>query len=222
VTVHREFLAPQQHGIGLLSLVDRFKTSGTSPDPKALLEQEQAGTFNPVTGMKDEFGGDDDDDEEYVPNIDPLFQLDLDSFTKGNSIFMIAARFAIGLHRLNLYFFYYLPIGIFNALMRIPAKLIQTPPLLFAFCLFVRQFAKRILGAALPDVPSGNKKEDLLAMAKTWVMNYLSSSFPTVVEFYDAFTHLRADMFILLCGFFVGLVWNHHSVAVAGAGHDEL
>lgn len=215
VEVHRELLAPQQHGFGVVKFIER-RTSGR---PQAALEDEWS---KPTEETVDEFAK--DDDEEYVPNIDPLFQLDLDKFTQGDSIFMVIARFAVSIHRLNLYFLYHLPISIMNALLKIPTKLINTPPLLFAFAIIVRQFAKHVLGAALPEEAKAAKKEDVLAMIKNAILSFLSTSFPTAVGMYQAFIDLRQDMFVLLCGVFVGLTWNHHlgEGGWYGGGHDEL
>ena len=234
VTIHRELLAPQQHGVGVMRLFESLsnrikgKSSTTTTTTTLLQDEEWAATAQ----AGDEFGSDDDDDDDddddtvHEPNIDPLFNLDLDKFTQGNSLMMMGARFAVGMHRMNLYFFYYLPLGIIKTLVSVPKKLMQTPPLLSIFAVVVRQFMKRVLGATLPDETvksSKNSKGDVLAMVKNGVVTFLTNSFPTVVGLYDAFTHLRSDMLILLCGIFVGLAWNHHSVVgILTEEHDEL
>ncbi len=66
---------------------------------------------------------------------------------------------------------------------------------------------------------------DVLAMAKQWVTNMVSSTFPTAVGLYDTFVHLRSDMYIVICGVFCGLVWTHlsppSSIIITGTT-DEL
>jgi hypothetical protein len=231
VTVHRHILAPQEHGAGILRLYKNRNNKHKARLQKKLEWDTGRGDDNSM-GAGDEFASDNDDDAAYVPNIDPLFQLDLDKFTEGDSLFMMGARMAVAMHRLNLYFFYYLPLAIFNSLTRFPLKLVQTPPLLCMFALALRQFAKRVLGATLPDNPNSAKNhasasgsKDILAMIKQGVMTFLSSSFPTLVEVFDAFAHLRSDMFIILCGMFVGLAYNHHyfdATSSSLSDHDEL
>lgn len=232
VTVHRHRLAPNEHGVGILRLyTNDYETSTKAGLQKKLDWDTSRGDDNSL-GAGDEFAFDNDDDAAYVPNIDPLFQLDLDKFTEGDSLFMVGARMAVAMHRLNLYFFYYLPLSIFNTLTRFPLKLLQTPPLLCIFALILRQFAKRVLGATLPENPNSPKNhvsaaggKDILAMIKQGVMSFLSSSFPTLVEVFDAFGHLRSDMFVILCGMFVGLAYNHHYLDATTSSlpdHDEL
>jgi len=217
VLVHSNLLAPRQHGIGLLRILNRKSTN--DKDPKSFLEDEVKWVNKESV---DEFGGGEEEnfDAYYEPNIDPLFKLDLDLYTQGGSFFMVIARCAVSLHRINLQIFYYTPLSIFNAIFRIPAKLMQTPPVLCLVALGIRQFAS-VLGAALPEEPPESNKKDILGMIKNGVVNYVASSFPTFVTLYNVLVHLRSDLFIILCGLFVGLAWNHHGV-VLGDGHDEL
>lgn len=209
-------LAPQQYGIGLLKILDKNKSKigGSFSEIKAERIKKDF--------VDDEFGGDNFDDH-YEPNIDPLFGIDLDVYAQGDSIFMTIARFAIFLHRINLRIFYYLPLSILTAIFRIPAKLMQTPPILCLVGIGVRQFAKRILGAGLPEEIKQSDKKDVLGMIKNGVVNYITKSFPTVVQLYDLVVNLRSDFFIILCGLFVGLAWNNYGlVGSAVDRHDEL
>lgn len=217
VTVHPR-LAPHQHGIGLLRA---FRgTSSTSKDPKEVLLNSQVEWSS--SGVEDEFGTT-IDDEVYKPNIDPLFGLDLDLMTRGDGILFMLARGAVACHRALMMIFYNLPIKIFVAALLIPKKLLATPPVLALVALVVRQTAKRVFGAGLPIPEKESAKEDFLGMLKNGFMSLLSSSFPTVVGFYDAFTHLTADMFIILCGVFVGLAWTHNLEGMEKSyGTDEL
>lgn len=218
IVVHSTLLAPQEHGIRLLSILD--KDSKKAESKKNILEEESDWSNEDST---DEFGKDEESfDEEYEPKIDPLFQVDLDLYTQGDSIFMMLARFAVSLHRLLLKVVYYTPLAMFTALIRMPSKLLETPPVLCLVSVGVRQFGKRVLGAGLPEQPQETNKSDIMAMVKNGVMNFLASSFPTFVGLYDAFTHLRSDIFIVLCGLFVGLAWNHHGLTPPVSEHDEL
>ena len=112
--------------------------------------------------------------------------------------------------------------------MAIPQQLLTTPPILCIISLVVRQSSKLIFGAKLPE-PTSDKKDskDVLAMMKQGVMNFLAGLFPTVVSVYDVWTHLRSDMYVILCGVFVGLAYTHHFVKQEATGSslggtDEL
>ena len=215
VTVHRQ-LAPQQHGIGLLQA---FGPASKLKDSKAFLIENQAEWSS--SEREDEF--DVMEDNLYEVNIDPLFGMDLDFMTKGDGILYTLARGAVSCHRVLLFLFYYFPIKIFLALLHIPQTLLATPPVLALVAIVVRQLAKRVFGAALPIPEKETAKEDVLGMIKNGVMSFLSSSFPTVVGFYDAFTHLTSDMFVMLCGVFLGLAWTHRLEGSQSTfGTDEL
>jgi hypothetical protein len=149
-------------------------------------------------------------------NIDPLFQVDLDQYTQGNGPFWSVARGAVRLHRLNLAIFYYAPRSLFRALADFVWSLWQSPPVLCITAIVLRQFVgKFLLGAHLPTTTKANEaqQKDVLTMVKNFVSNVVLSSFPTAVTLYDVWTHLRADMYVLLCGFLVGLAWSHNGRA---------
>jgi hypothetical protein len=80
--------------------------------------------------------------------------------------------------------------------------------------LVLRQIVgKRILNAGIPqrDAEERDSGIDVVALVKQWVINFVSTSFPNAVSFYDAFSHLRSDMYIIMCGVFFGLAWTHMS-----------
>ena len=185
-------------------------------DEKFLLENDHGVAGD--GGEFDDIGDDDDDINE--PNIDPLFGVDLDELTKGPGIFMQLARGAVAMHRVILFVFFYKPKSIFNTLLGIPASLLQNPPILCLCALVIRQVVgKVILGAHIPDpvntevtpkddgVAAKLGNLDPMGMAKNFVKNSLP---PMLVSAYSAFTHLRADMYIVICGVFCGLVWSQY------------
>jgi hypothetical protein len=134
------------------------------------------------------------------------------------------ARGAVNIHRLILRVFYYLPMSVLRTMIAIPQQLLATPPALCIVSLFVRQAAKLVFGANLPD-PARSKKDtkDVLGMMRQSVMTFLSNSFPTAVSLYDIWTHLRSDMYVILCGVFVGLAYTHHIGSDESYGiSDEL
>jgi hypothetical protein len=149
---------------------------------------------------------------EYIPNIDPLFRIDLDEYTKGPGIISTLGRGAIRVHRFTLKVLWFTPMNYMQSILGIPQALMETPPLLCVVALILRQVVgKAILGAQLTSaVPEKDGAFDILQMAKKFVTNFLSSSFPTAISMYDAFSHLRQDMYVILCGVFWGLAWNYY------------
>eukprot|EP00529_Nitzschia_sp_RCC80_P022194 CAMPEP_0113512232 /NCGR_PEP_ID=MMETSP0014_2-20120614/39228_1 /TAXON_ID=2857 /ORGANISM="Nitzschia sp." /LENGTH=492 /DNA_ID=CAMNT_0000408573 /DNA_START=52 /DNA_END=1530 /DNA_ORIENTATION=+ /assembly_acc=CAM_ASM_000159 len=189
-------------------------------DSKRILEEQylSSSSSGGVSGSHDEFHEEDGTDQEKIPNIDPLFGVDLDEYTKGPGLFNQVARGAIAIHRMILWLFYFGPMAFLTRLVSIPAALWQSPPSLFITALVLRQIVGNLLlGARLPD-PSehedaGEKNNlDVLNMAKNFVKNFFSTSFPTAVTLYEAFTHVRSDMYIAICGVFVGIAWSHLQV----------
>jgi hypothetical protein len=216
VAIHRT-LAPQQHGIGLWKALSG--TVSTSKDPKDLLTENHADWFSSESPNEFDAQGDDVDE----PNIDPLFGLDLDLMTRGDGILFILARGAVACHRALLLLCYLLPLKFLMAILHIPKKLLATPPVIAIISIVVRQTARRVFGAALPIPEKETSKEDVLGMLKNGAMSFVSSTFPTMVGVYDAFTHLRADMFVMMCGVFMGLAWTHHlEGSESTVGTDEL
>jgi len=142
--------------------------------------------------------------------IDPLFGVDLDLYTQGDSLYMALARGAIKLHRVNLSIFYYLPLRVFNYAWQTFEQLARSPPLLCFMAIVIRQvLAKCILGASLPKPAEVEPQKDVLTMIKQFVQGFIVKAFPTAVSLYDAWSHLRADMYVVLCGLLVGLAVRH-------------
>ena len=182
--------------------------------------QEKMSSSSPAHGtgdLRDEF--DEDIDEEYIPpNIDPIFRVDLDELTKGPGFLNQMARGAIAIHRLILWFFYYAPMGFFGTILSLPMAFIQSPPGLFLAAIFLRQvIGKGVLGAQIPEASGengvdGTKQKnniEVISMAKNFVKNFFMTTFPTLVKLYDVYQHLKADMYVVLCGLFFGLAWTH-------------
>jgi hypothetical protein len=171
--------------------------------------------------IQDEF----EEREENVPNLDPVFGVNLDELAKGPGITNQLVRGAVGVHRSILYLAYYLPLSVLQTLAGIPQALLRSPPALCLVALVLRHgVGKAILGAGLPGTPNLNEKGiDVVAMAKNFVTNFLSTTFPTAVTIYDVFTHLRSDMYVVLCGVFSGLVYAHMRATISqegGVGYD--
>jgi hypothetical protein len=165
-------------------------------------------------------------------SLDPLFGVDLDMLTEGEGLYFVLARFAVRVHRWNLAIFYYGPQSFFVSLSSFVWSLIQFPPILFLLAITIRQvIGKVVLGAKLPEkIVDETQHKDIMSSIKSFISNLLSSSFPTAVTFYDIYTHLRSDMYVVLCGLFVGWAWSHNHQAgspfevppLVGKSRDEL
>ena len=161
--------------------------------------------------VENEFEEQDTTQGRTQENLDPLFQVDLDKYTQGPGLFMMAGRFAVACHRANLSLFYYLPLSLLERLQLTVKALTESPPMLFLLALAIRQaLGKLILGAGLPEIEQDDKNDkDVVGMVKNFVTSFVTKSFPTAVTIYDAWTHLRSDMYVILCGLFVGMAWHH-------------
>jgi hypothetical protein len=200
-----------QHGI---PLIHRALGSPSSVDASkvTLLESSEAENLGAdQTQVLDEFQ--DKETQDTIPNIDPLFGVDLDELTKGSGVMNKLARGAVATHRSIIWLVYFLPLGILQSLLSVPQALLRSPPALCLTALALRHLVgKGILGAGIPESSAGDEKGnaiDVLAMAKNFVTTSLNNNFPTAVVLYEAFTHLRSDMYILLCGVFSGLIYVH-------------
>jgi hypothetical protein len=214
-------VAVQEYGVPFVHRnpwqpLTKIVSAGT--DAKRALEDElrtkAQGKRKSPSVVHDEFQ--DMINEEYIPNIDPLFGVDLDEMTAGPGILNKLAKGAIAIHRSLLWLVYYAPIGMFSSIVSIPSALMQTPPALFLSTIMLRQvLGKLILGATIPVIGDDNgddksqNKLDILNMGKNFVKNFFVTSFPKVVTLYDTFVHLKSDMYIVLCGVFFGLAWTH-------------
>jgi hypothetical protein len=167
---------------------------------------------------------DENNGADATENLDPLFGVDLDRLTEGPGLLSFLGRLAIKAHRVNLSIFYYLPQRIFYYIVDTIKSLLETPPILMLIALFIRQIvAHQILGAGLPDasqqLEGQNQTKDVLGMVKGFVSGFILKSFPTGVKLYGAWVHLRADMYVILCGLIVGVTWCHTaSLELTGVG----
>ena len=173
-------------------------------------------------------------------NIDPLFGIDMDALTEGREgLYWSIARFAIFMHRVNLYFFYELPKKIF---WEIPKRWISTPPILFLLAVIIRAVGKYLLNAHVPELEdilvkkyentTDNKKilevggdssaadtaaaldpEKMTSMATNFIKNWFQKKVPTAFLIFTVLKDVRQDMYIVLCGLVLGMV--------ASSGADE-
>jgi hypothetical protein len=211
LVVHADF-APRQHGllIGQKMKVPSFITKML--EKKAVVEKTIVdGDEQEDVPVIDEFG-DDDKVDDTPDNLDPLFGIDLDKITAGPGALLFLARGAIFLHRLNLKVFYYFPRRTFGTIYGTIQQLVNTPPIMALTAITVRQLiGKVILGAKLPVKGKDEKKKtDVMSMGMNMVKTFILGAFPTLVSIYDGWTHLRADIYVVLCGLFVGVVWHHY------------
>jgi hypothetical protein len=148
-------------------------------------------------------------------NIDPLFQVDLDALTTGDGLYFTLGRFAVRVHRFILALLFYTPRSILHSMISFIWSFVQTPPILFILALMIRHGLGRIvLGAKLPSaVVDETQHKDILSTVKTFVTKFLLSSFPSVTIIYDVWTYIRSDMYVMLCGLFVGIAASHHHQA---------
>ena len=225
LTIHQT-VAPQQE---LRLLNQGVSLSYFSPSPTILKE---AGETNPpptpyvAADQEDEFATNDDkDDAVKEENLDPLFGVDLDALTSGPGLFMFLGRFAVSVHRMILSIFYYFPIRIWNNVL----FLIASPPVLCLAALAIRQ-GSHVLGGKLPEASPDEAKtstqpQDIMATIKNGVTSLIGRAFPTLTKIYEAWTHLRSDMYVVMCGLFVGLVYHHYlaaPVTSTTSASDEL
>jgi len=195
------------------------------------------------------------------PNIDPIFQVDLDELTLDKTgILMFLCRIAIRFHRCITYFFYLLPKSILQGIWGynpfsggLPS--FQSAIQRSVFCgtaVLVRTVGKYVLGAAdrVPeletmlemrmDAETGNglheaapttgiekagktlENLDIMGMGVDYAKKFMENNFSTVVVLYRFFQHVKSDMYVVLCGFFLGLVLPVEMMVQAGAGKEEL
>jgi xanthosine utilization system XapX-like protein len=141
--------------------------------------------------------------------------------TRGTGLYFTLARFAVAVHRFHLSIFYYGPQRLFHALV---TMVTPAPPIFCLVAIVIRQFiGKTILGAKLPSkVDDETQHKDVMSMIKNFVVNFVLRAFPTAVTVYDVWTHLRADMYVVLCGFFVGIAFSHNHMAGHMFGLDVV
>jgi len=220
------------HGIGLLSLFGEKSTSANQDNLMVLndvveldiTEEDEFGDAKTKPA-----GATSDANQE--DNFDPLFaflgvDVDFDKVMAGDGMIMGAARFAVSIHRSMMYFFYTffyaLPLAFIHKLLSIPKSLFANPPVLFLCAIIIRYIGKHILGGTIPkldemieaEVKADNEKKekdlaskmDFVSMGTNFASNFATNNFPKVVMAYTIFKDARSDMFVVLCGFFVGLI----------------
>ena len=218
IVVHTE-LAPHSFRLSKLN-----PWGSKSSETVKNLESDTESYSRELGGGQDEFDTTfGPDDPEYTPNIDPLFRVDLDAHTRGPGFFMQLARGAVKIHRFFLFILWETPMQMFA----LPMQFFQHPPVMCLVAIAIRQIvAKILLGAKLPDIAGEDVRDkkgevsDVLDMARNFVSNTMSTMFPTAVILYEGFKHLRADMYIVLCGVFVGLAYSSQMAKMIPAGED--
>lgn len=232
------------NGIALFGAKKGASASTTSQD--TIMEVDDTVEIPGISVEDDEF--DDVNDKKPAgatassePNIDPLFGVDFDKLTAGPGFFMMAARFAVSIHRSFTYFFYTLPLSILHLILAIPKRLFTHPPVWFLFAVFIRYIGKHVLGGEIPaldeileaeakadeppeekpDLASSIASTNFLSMGTNFVKNFMKTNFPTLVLLFTIFKDSRTDLFLILCGFFVGLVFPS-GLLISTSVSDEL
>lgn len=215
------------HGIGIFTLMGDKDANANAGKHDALMNMAGDVQFT----NEDEFG--DDMNGKSKPagatsdgkggNVDPLFGVDFDELTAGTGLFMMVARFAVSIHRMLTYFFFTTPLAFVGSILSGPKRFFSNPPVLFLCTVLIRCIGKYGLGGTIPDLDevianaekkSGEKKDekpdlastDFVSMGKNFVTNFMKNNFPKAVMVFSVFKDARTDMFVVLCGFFVGLV----------------
>jgi hypothetical protein len=217
--VHTQF-APQQYGIRMIDFLSTTAHTLLKSNKHNVDTTSSSETYNANALTEDEFAMATDKLLDTDPEIvDPLFRVDLNRITnQGTGIVYALARLAVQVHRFNLYVFYYGPKNFISNIFGALTQMLVIPPMLCVLCLVIRQVVgKRVLGAKLPpkfSLEMEGQQKDVLSMVKGFVTNLAKNTFPTITTLYDVWTHLRADMYVVLCGLIVGLVLKHGTVAV--------
>ena len=170
------YLSPSSHSEDVGSIPNFQQTQDI------LDEVDEFGSFGVKEGTEEE--------------IDPFFRVDLDKYTQGDSIFMSAARFAVGIHRSIIYF---------------PAKVMRNPPILLLVAVLIRKIIR------VPKFTESKPASDnMVANA----MNFISSFFPGLVSIYDTYKRARLDLYIVFTGFLLGAILSTKGDIYAS--NDEL
>ena len=227
--------SPREQGLRIVSYIpDKFaawKNKGKTSSASKTLEQDSASarTTKPRGASEDEFAEIDDEDLDGEDNLDPLFGVDLDKLTNGPGVMLFLARYAVKLHRVLLYFFYYFPMRIYRAVASRVISMLDEPPLLCVAAILIRQFVgKTVLGARIPkqgeggDDADGENTQDVIGTVKKVVMTFITGAFPTVVTLVEGWWSLRSDMYVVLFGLFVGWAWHHTDIAAITGSGDHL
>ena len=239
--IHRN-LAVNDYGIGVLSVVGMAK----KPSQTVEIIVEEQSYFNGE--VENEFEAFDDNemkpigatDSDKEAKIDPLFGVDLDELTSGPGIIFALARMAVSVHKMFLYIFFSVMAfikGIFTTMFAIPMRLMTFPPIMFLSAIIIRYVGKHALGGKLPEFDEILNKDtgetiskkdevgtDVIAMGTNYAKNFFKSTFPRLVLVYSLFKDAKSDMFVILSGLFLGLVFPMNMIGtIAGRdGSEEL
>mmetsp|Transcript_5448 Transcript_5448/g.8064 ORF Transcript_5448/g.8064 Transcript_5448/m.8064 type:complete len:505 (-) Transcript_5448:270-1784(-) len=233
-------LSPVQHGIGAARLIPGTSgsSSSTSSGRDALLNELQNDAAE-LDGGDDEFadvGSANGGGEYKEPVIDPIFQMDLDLYTSGPGVIMFMARKAVSAHRFITWLFYLLPMSIIMTIVSLPKSLVTNPPIMFLVVVILRFVSRHIFGAQIPDLDAmgsptsgeddkdaGGKGKDIMSMVTGAVKDQFMNAFPGLVMAWTMFNDARTDIYVVLCGLFVGLTLpsNFFSL-ISGGDKDEL
>lgn len=209
----------------LLSIFSKTKSYIRRASPQIFSEES-------ISTENDEFDEFITDDVQSMKekNIDPLFsfltggrQIDLDDFTKGPGVILAAARVAVQIHRLLIFLFLFFPTRVIRSIFLFPNTLynMKCKPVLFLVSMLIRQSGK-MLGAGIPSNQDENKSKDILTVMTKTAMGFVTNSFPKLVTFYGILTHAKNDIYVVLCGFFLGLAVPLHLKGITGSVSDEL
>mmetsp|Transcript_1655 Transcript_1655/g.3023 ORF Transcript_1655/g.3023 Transcript_1655/m.3023 type:complete len:515 (+) Transcript_1655:118-1662(+) len=214
------------HGIGIQKMFGQKKSSasedilmGLKEEVKIVDEYEEEDEF--ASGKGKPLGAS-TEGNNVKENVDPIFGVDFDKLTAGSGFFFTAARLAVSIHRTLTYIFYLWPLSVIHSILSVPRKLVGNPPVFFLCAVIIRYLGKHVLGGNIPNLDEmieaevkadkvENEKPDLastdfVSMGKNFISNFLKGNFPKLVMVYTIFKDARSDMFIVLCGFFVGLI----------------
>lgn len=217
------------HGIGIKKIFGRGESSQSQDALSGLSLGSNLAGLGQEEEEDDEFGdtkskplGASSQPKNMEGNLDPIFGVDFDKLTTGDGFFFTAARFAVWVHRTLTYFFYLLPLSVLYSILSVPKKLIGNPPVFFLCAVIIRYIGKHVLGGNVPNLDEmieaevkadkdENEKPDIastdfVSMGKNFISNFLKGNFPKLVMVFTIMKDARSDMFIILCGFFVGLI----------------
>lgn len=224
-TVHTNF-ALSDHGIGALKLLG---VNTPSQRPNDIITQDEYDLNHNEEGEEFTNAVEEEEFSEATPMgasssstkepvIDPIFGVDLDEITSGDGILYAAARMAVSAHRMIVYLCFTLPLTIVSGFFSLPKRLFANPPIMFLCAIMIRFLGKHILGGSIPDlaeihINDGKKNDksnlmntDFVSMGTNFVKNYVKTNFPKASLAFTMFKDAKSDMFVIFCGFFLGLI----------------
>ncbi|KAL7539098.1 hypothetical protein ACHAXR_010867 [Thalassiosira sp. AJA248-18] len=198
-----------------LAMEDEFDSSRTRPRGAVAHDDEFADTTTP---------------DNKSNNIDPLFQVDLDSLlTNAQLPFPIhyAAKIAIGFHRTWVYYLWTLPTSLVKWIMNIPKNFlsgwISNPPWILVVTLMIRLVTRLLAGngkspfsldpekddsgSGKSDILGGGGKNlDVMGKVMETAKGYMTSKFPrTALVFGTMMKVMKVEMYVVLLEMYVVL-----------------